>query len=158
MADLQAVSVTLAGAFERDPVWSWAFPDRDQLEFGLPDTDWSHSAFDSVRKTLEASGYVCILEANPSNVVVRGFLRARFHGHRAELTPRVLEVFLLTAGCLGFNAETRYTLRMTATISPSYQRELADRLESTTTGGRIAGAVAAWLRGSSESRGGNQRQ
>jgi GNAT superfamily N-acetyltransferase len=30
--DLQAIAVTLAGAFEHDPVWGWAFPERDQLE------------------------------------------------------------------------------------------------------------------------------
>jgi GNAT superfamily N-acetyltransferase len=30
--DLQAIAVTLAGAFEHDPVWGWAFPQRDQLE------------------------------------------------------------------------------------------------------------------------------
>ncbi len=30
--DLQAIAVTLAGAFAHDPVWSWAFPERDQLE------------------------------------------------------------------------------------------------------------------------------
>jgi GNAT superfamily N-acetyltransferase len=30
--DLQAIAVTLVGAFAHDPVWSWAFPERDQLE------------------------------------------------------------------------------------------------------------------------------
>ncbi len=30
--DIQAISVTLAGAFANDPVWSWAFPELDQLE------------------------------------------------------------------------------------------------------------------------------
>ena len=30
--DLQAIAVTLAGAFAHDPVWGWAFSDRDQLE------------------------------------------------------------------------------------------------------------------------------
>jgi GNAT superfamily N-acetyltransferase len=30
--DVQAVSETLADAFASDPVWSWAFPDRDRLE------------------------------------------------------------------------------------------------------------------------------
>lgn len=131
--------------------------DRDELEFGLPDTHWSHAAFDSVRKALEASGCLCILEADSSNAVVPGFLRARFHGHRAELTSQVLEVFSLAAGCLGFNSEARYTLRMSATISPEYQRELADRLDSTTRGSRIARTMAAWLRRSSERPGGDQR-
>jgi ribosomal protein S18 acetylase RimI-like enzyme len=31
-ADLDGLTATLTAAFEHDPLWSWAFPDRDDLE------------------------------------------------------------------------------------------------------------------------------
>jgi hypothetical protein len=117
---------------------------REQLELGLPDTEWSHSKFDSVKDALEAAGCFCTIDANSPPRVIQRFLRARFRGDHAELTSRVVAILSLVAATLGFSLDERYTLRMTGPTSPEYLRELANAIERTP--GPIGHILASWLR------------
>jgi len=96
--DLQAISVTLAGAFERDPVWSWAFPHRDQLEVWW--RFWVAAAIpqgevlltddaEAVAVWLPPGGYEVAPEDEPH---IEPLLRALI-GDRAPLVAEVLASF-----------------------------------------------------------------
>jgi hypothetical protein len=115
-----------------------------EIEFGLPDAEWCRGRFDFVHKAMETEGHTCRLEANHGNLVPR-FLRVRIGGNHDELTPVLIQVLTLAAGELGFDTEDRYTLRMNATISAEYMRDLAEQLEQMPRGGGIGRALAAWL-------------
>ena|SRR6516225_7206279 len=115
--------------------------DHEQIEFGLPDADWSRSRFDAVAVDLEAIGCFCTVEASPSNKV-RRFLRARFEGDRSELVTKFVEVLSRAGQTLGFAVDEEYELRVAIQASPEYVRDLAETVERAL--GPV-GRVLGWL-------------
>ncbi len=97
-SDVQAVSVTLAGAFAQDPVWGWAFPDRAQLEvwwrfwvLGALPQGWVRmtAGAEAVAVWIPPGGYECAPEEEAH---IEPLLRALI-GDRGRLVLETLELF-----------------------------------------------------------------
>jgi ribosomal protein S18 acetylase RimI-like enzyme len=96
--DLQRCAQTLTDGFAADPVWSWAFPDRDRLEVwwrfwvgGALPQGWVRVVgdADSVAVWIPPSGHECAPEDEPH---VEALVRA-LAGERAPLVLGVLDRF-----------------------------------------------------------------
>lgn len=123
--------------------------DKEQLEFGLPDTDWCAHRFDAVREALEGEALLVHVQEDSRNAAVPRFLRVRIQGNRQELVPTLMHVLSLAAQQLEFDAHDRYTLRMNATTSPEYSQYLAGRVVETSGKNWVGRMLAALIRSSS---------
>ncbi|CAN5336960.1 hypothetical protein BH20GEM2_BH20GEM2_15950 [soil metagenome] len=119
---------------------------RAEVEFGLPEISWSADRFDAAHDALRAAGYPCRVEAGPPAGEVTRFLRIRLADDRSALTPATISLLQTAASALGFQPGELYTLRMQGAFSPEYTLELADQLDQTPRGGRLAQRMAKHLR------------
>ena len=106
-----------------------------QVEFGLPDAEWSHNQFDLVHAAMESAGYSTEVETNEDNEQIPRFLRVYVEGERGDLTMELLQLLETAANKLEFEVEDRYTLQMMGDTAPEYTRELATKLEQSPRGG-----------------------
>lgn len=123
-----------------------------EVEFGVPDAEWSRDKFDLVHAAIDSAGHRNHVQTNLGNNDIPRFLRVYLQGNRRELPFLLREVLELAAKQLEFRMEDRYTFRMSGTVSYEYQRELATQLEQLPRNHRIAGILAAWLRRSARTR------
>jgi hypothetical protein len=122
---------------------------RDQwreVEFGLPDAEWSHSQFDVVHAAMQSAGYSTEIEINEGNEQVPRFLRVYVEGNREDLTITLLQLLETAANKLEFAVEDRYTLQMMGETAPEYTRELATQLEQLPRGGWFTNMLGKYLR------------
>jgi hypothetical protein len=123
-----------------------------EVEFGLPDAEWSRKHFDLVHAATKNAGYSNRIETNPGNKDIPRFLRVYVAGNRGDLILGSLQILQLAADKLGFNKDDRYTLRMSGAMSSEYRGALATQLEQLGSHSRIAQMVATWLRRSATTR------
>jgi GNAT superfamily N-acetyltransferase len=147
--DLHAATRTLTEAFLSDPVWGWAFPDRDRLEVWW--RFWVSSALpqgwvrvtgdvDAIAVWIPPGGYECAPEDEPH---VGPLLRA----HVGDRTPLVLD----TLGRLEANhprATAHYYLSLLATADRSRGRGLGMNLMAENLASIDAEGMPAYLESS----------
>jgi len=117
-----------------------------QIEFGLPDADWSRERFDLVRDAMVNAGIANDVETNRDNKDIPRFLRVYIEGNRDDLILVLLRILELAANQLEFKKDDQYTLRMSGDISSEYQNELATQLEKLPQRNVILRPLASWLR------------
>jgi len=117
-----------------------------EIEFGLPELDWSREHFDLVHRAIVNEGHANDVEANDDNKDIPRFLRVYLEGNRDELIHVLLGVLELTANLLEFKKDDTYTLRMMGDIGSEVKIELAGELEQLPHTNLIVRKLAAWLR------------
>ena len=120
--------------------------DWQEIEFGLPDAEWSREHFDLVHRAIVNEGHANDVETNDDNKDIPRFLRVYLEGNRDELIPVLLGFLELTVNLLEFKKDDTYNLRMIGDISSDYQNELAGELEQLPHTDLIVRKLAAWLR------------
>lgn len=107
-----------------------------RVEFGLPDTDWSHESFALAVLTLSTGAAECHVEEDPRNTLVPRFLRVFLEGDSANVGARTAALLRSAAQTLGFPAGQTFTVSGEGTDHPDYWRTSADELERTFRGPR----------------------
>lgn len=100
-----------------------------EVEFGLPDADWSRARFDHAVAVLGELEPDCEVEHTPGNPDVPRFLRVWIHGGEASVLERATALVRAAAEVLGFPEEQTYNLVFRGQDHPDYMRELADLVE-----------------------------
>ncbi|MFL5538030.1 MAG: hypothetical protein ACJ8J0_03520 [Longimicrobiaceae bacterium] len=118
-----------------------------RVEFGLPDTGWSHESFALAALTLGAGASECQVEENPGNVDVPRFLRVSLEGDSANVAARAAVLLRSAAQTLGFSTGQTFTVSMSGTDHPDCWRFGADEFERRFRGPRwITRRMAASMR------------
>jgi len=122
-----------------------------QVEFGLPDAEWSHNQFDLVHVAMESAGYSTEVETNEDNEQVPRFLRVYVEGDRKDLTITLLELLETAASKLGFGVDDQYTVQMQGEIDPQYIDDLATQLEQSPRRPWFGRTLAKFIRRTNQS-------
>ncbi|MFL5382916.1 MAG: hypothetical protein ACJ8GN_10415 [Longimicrobiaceae bacterium] len=118
-----------------------------RVEFGLPDTDWSHESFALAAVTLGAGAAECHVEEDPGNTLVPRFLRIILEGDSANVGARAAALLRSAAQILGFRAGQTFTVSGGGTDHPDYWRTGADEFERRFPGPRwFTRRIAASMR------------
>jgi len=118
-----------------------------RVEFGLPDTDWSHENFALAVLTLGADAAECIVEEDPRNTLVPRFLTVILEGDSANVGARTAALLRSAAQTLGFPAGQTFTVSGEGTDHPDYLRSVADELDRRIRGPRwLVRRLAAFTR------------
>ena len=80
------------------------------LEFGIPDVDWSSESFDMLYASFRDAGYDVSLEQSGRCARVRRFLRASTSCGAPSLADAGMHCIEVAAGALGWGPETTYTV------------------------------------------------
>jgi hypothetical protein len=102
-----------------------------RVEFGLPDTDWSHESFALAAATLGTGAAECHVEEDPGNTLVPRFLRVILEGDSANVGARAAALLRSAAQTLGFPAGQTFTVSGGGPDHPDFCRTVADEFERT---------------------------
>ncbi len=100
-----------------------------EVEFGLPDTDWSRARFDHAVDTLQEHASSWLVEHTPGNPDVPRFLRVWIYGEEDGVREQAAALLHAAADILGFPASQTYNVEFTGDDHPDYIRAIADQLE-----------------------------
>lgn len=100
-----------------------------EVEFGLPDTDWSRTRFDQAVDVLQEHASSWLVEHTPGNPDVPRFLRVWIYGEEDEVREQTAALLHAAAEVLSFPASQTYNVEFTGEDHPDYMRALADQLE-----------------------------
>lgn len=100
-----------------------------ELEFGLPDTDWSRASFDDAVQALQDHASEWMVEHTPGNPDVPRFLRVWIDGDEADVQQRASDMLYCAADVLGFPADQTYNIDFRGGDHPDFLRSLADQFE-----------------------------
>ena len=100
-----------------------------QVEFGLPEEDWSRNQFDQVREAMLQAGHTTYVEEKSDNNQLRRYLRVYVQGNWNELTPTLIQVLELAAKQLGYEASDRYSLRGAGIANFDYMHERSTQID-----------------------------
>ena len=79
------------------------------VELGLPDIDWSASAFNAARSSITAHGFEAAVESGAGNV--SRFMRVVITGSSEEVIDRALALFGLIAAALHWGDSPTFNVR-----------------------------------------------
>jgi hypothetical protein len=144
-------SVLIAEPNGKDGFLQFALTQRDRewrtLEFGLPDTDWSHAAMAGIQNVLNSAEINWTLEDTPPGSPIDTFLRAELSGAGADILELTNRLIPHLTAALGNSVHQTYSVRLLGHDAPEYQHELADKLESLPEAGRFEKTLAEVIRG-----------
>jgi hypothetical protein len=103
--------------------------DWRELEFGLPDADWSRASFDAAVAALPQGASEWSVEHTPGNPDVPRFLRVWIEGGESDVRERATALLHRAAELLGFPADQTYNIDFQGTDHPDYLHAMLDRFE-----------------------------
>lgn len=97
-----------------------------QVEFGLPDAEWSRTRFQLAASALAEGATDVRVERNRRNANVPRFLRVSIAGDIAEVEARAIDLLRRAAEVLSFPADGTYRVSIEGGDHPDYWRSLVD--------------------------------
>jgi hypothetical protein len=103
-----------------------------QLEFGLPDANWSRARFPLAVSVLSEGATDVRVEQEPANAAVPRFLRISIAGESADVESRAVDLLRHAAEVLEFPADGTYRVSLTGPDHPEYLRTMAIEVKHST--------------------------